>query len=113
MPYIDCKLTKQITGEQKDLLKSELGKAISIMHKPESYLMVGICDNYDLYFAGKKLENGVFVDVKVYGNVNPADSAKMTTEICAILKKIAGTDGSCVYVTYQGIKDWGWNGENF
>lgn len=55
MPFIDCKISKKITDEKKEVLKSELGKNISLMHKPESYLMVGIVDNYSLYFAGKRL----------------------------------------------------------
>ena len=55
MPFIDCKITKKLTDEQKEKIKSGLGAAISNMHKPESYLMVGICDGYDLFFAGKKI----------------------------------------------------------
>lgn len=113
MPYIDCKLTKKLTEEQKETLKSELGKAISAMHKPESYLMVGILDGYDLWFGGKKLDNGAFVDIKAFGAVNSSDCEKMTASVCNLLNKVAGTDGSAVYVTYQGVKDWGWNGGNF
>ena len=52
MPFIDCKISAKLTDEKKEILKTELGKSISIMHKPESYLMIGIVDNYDLYFAG-------------------------------------------------------------
>ena len=36
-------------------------KKMAILHKPESYLMVGIVDNYSLYFAGKMLENGASI----------------------------------------------------
>lgn len=71
MPFIDVKLSKKITDREKENLKAELGKSIKIMRKSESYLMVGICDNYDLYFAGNKLENGAFVSVSVFGSVDP------------------------------------------
>ncbi len=74
MPFIDVKLSKKITDTQKDELKRELGKAIPTLHKPESYLMVGVCDGYDLYFAGNKLDNGAFVSVSVFGKVAPADA---------------------------------------
>lgn len=113
MPYIDCKLTKKLTEAQKEDLKSQLGKAIGNLHKPESYLMVGIVDGYDLWFGGRKLDNGAFVDVKAFGAVNSADCEKMTAAVCGVLRDIAGIDGSAVYVTYQGIRDWGWNGGNF
>ena len=113
MPFIDVKLSKKITDEQKELLKSDLGKAISIMHKPESYLMVGICDGYDLYFAGNKLSNGAFVAVSAFGRVNPSDSQKMTASICDILAKRLSVAGHDVYVTYTDIDKWGWDGSNF
>lgn len=113
MPYIDCKITEKITETQKEEIKSELGRAVAIMRKPESYLMVGIADGYDLYFAGKKLEKGAFVAVNVFGKVAPKEAEKMTAEVCAILKNKLGIDGGSVYVTYQGYSDWGWNGGNF
>ena len=113
MPFIDVKLSKKISNEQKEQLKSDLGKSISIMHKPESYLMVGICDGYNLYFAGNKLENGAFVSVSAFGRVNPSDTDKMTASICEILSKRVAVKGQHVYVTYEGIENWGWNGSNF
>lgn len=113
MPFIDCKLTEKVTEKQKEEIKSELGRAVGIMRKPESYLMVGIADGYDLYFAGKKLEKGAFVAVNVFGKVSPAEAEKMTAEVCGILKDKLGIDGASVYVTYQGYSDWGWNGGNF
>ena len=51
-------MTKKLTDEQKESVKSALGKAVANMRKPESYLMVGISDGYDLWFGGKKLESG-------------------------------------------------------
>ena len=113
MPFIDVKLSKKITDGEKEQLKSDLGRSISLMHKPESYLMVGICDGYDLYFAGNKLENGAFVSVSAFGRVNPADTQRMTASICEILQKRLSVAGNDVYVTYSGIENWGWNGSNF
>ncbi len=113
MPFIDVKITSKLTEEQKTKLKCKLGESITVMHKPESYLMVGIADNYDLYFAGKKLENGAYVGVKLFGKPAAGDCEKMTKVICDLLKGEFGIPSSCVYVTYQGISDWGWNGGNF
>ncbi len=113
MPYIDCKISKKLTDEDKEILKAELGKSISLLHKPESYLMVGIADNYDLYFAGKKLENGAYVGVKLFGNPSAGDCERMTAAVCNTLKEKFNIPPASVYVTYQGISDWGWNGGNF
>lgn len=113
MPFIDVKVSKKLTEEEKEQIKSDLGRAISVMHKPESYLMVGICDGYDLYFAGNKLANGAFVSVSVFGGVNSSDTRKMTENICGILEKRISVAGRDVYVTYAGVENWGWNGSNF
>ena len=113
MPFINTKVTLPLSQEKKDVLKAGFGKAVSIMGKPESYLMLGFEDSCDLYFAGKKLEKGAFVSVQVYGAVDPDESSRMTAELCRILKDELGIPGDCVYVAYQGIENWGWNGRNF
>ena len=113
MPFIDLKLTQKLTEDKKTLIKTMLGGKISILRKPESYLMIGIDDGYDLYFAGKKLEKGAFVQVSVFGEPDSRDCAKMTEAVCRILKDILDIDGSAVYVAYGGTGNWGWNGTNF
>lgn len=112
MPFIDCKLSGKFTEEKKERVKAELGKAVTILHKSENYLMVGFDDGYDLYFAGKKLLNGAYVSVSLYGSV-PSSSEEMTKAISDILKRELGISPSDVYVTYRGVADWGWNGSNF
>lgn len=113
MPFINSKISVPVPQEKRDILKAELGKAVSILGKPESYLMLGFEDNYDLYFAGKKVEKGAFVTVQVFGSIEPSQSARMTERICAILQKELDIPPSAVYITYAGITNWGWNGSNF
>ena len=48
MPMINSKVTVSLPQEKRDILKAELGKAVAILGKPESYLMLGFEDNYDL-----------------------------------------------------------------
>ena len=113
MPFIDSKITSSVSDAKKELIKSELGKMISVLHKPESYLMVGINDNYDLWFGGKKLEKGAYVEVSLFGSADSASCEKFTGELCALFEKELDIPSSAVYVTYHPISDWGWNGTNF
>ena len=113
MPFIDSKVTVTLTEEKKEAIKAKLGKAVSALHKGESYLMVGFQDEYSLYFAGKKLEKGAYVEVSLYGSASPADYSRMTGEICRILSEELAIPANAVYVTYHGLSDWGWNGRNF
>lgn len=113
MPYIDLKISKKLDENQKEKIKSDLGGAISVLHKPESYLMVGIDDGYTLYFAGSKVSDGAYVSVSLFGSASSADYEKMTGEICKILSARAGLQPRNIYVTYRGVNDWGWSGSNF
>ncbi len=113
MPMIEAKVTPALPAEKRDILKAEFGKAISILGKPESYLMINLADNQDLYFGGKKLDKGAYVEVKVLGSVNPSASDKMTAKVCEILQTQLDIPGDAVYVSYFGTSNWGWNGSNF
>ena len=88
-------------------------RASSILHKSETYLMVGFEDEYDLYMSGNRLEKGAYVSVSLFGNASSDDYEKMTSAICDILQDELGIPADHVYVTYHGVNDWGWNGRNF
>ena len=113
MPMIEAKVTMELPEQKRDALKAEFGKAVGIIGKPESYLMVNIADNQDLYFGGKKLDKGAYVEVKILGNVDGGASVKMTKRVCEILQEQLEIPGDAVYVSYWGTPNWGWNGSNF
>ncbi len=113
MPFIDSKISIPVSKEKKDAIKSQLGQAVSVLGKTESYLMVGFDDDYDLYFAGEKVDKGAYVSVALYGNASPDAYSKMTGKICDIFKQELDLPGDRIYVTYRGVNDWGWNGRNF
>lgn len=113
MPFIDSKITVSLSPEKEENIKQKLGQAISTLGKTESFLMVGFEDNYSLYMGGKKMDKGAFVSVRVFGNVDSAQSEEMTAKICQIFSDELDIPGQNVYVTYQGIADWGWNSRNF
>lgn len=112
MPFIDSKITLPVSPEKREVIKSRLGQLAAILNKPESFLMVGMEDNYDLYMGGKKLEKGAYVAVSLFGSASSAAYEKMTGEICRLYEEELGIPAQSVYVTYQGVKDWGWNGRN-
>lgn len=113
MPFIDSKISVGVDKEKREAIKSQLGQAISVMSKPESFLMLGFEDNYDLYMGGRRLDKGAYVSVSLFGTPSPAACEKMTKTICEIYEKELQIPGDCIYVTYHGVKDWGWDGRNF
>ncbi len=113
MPFIDSKITLPVNPDTKEELKTELGKLITTLNKSETYLMVGIDDNYDLWLGGKKLEKGAYVSVSLYGNAPESAYDKLTGQICDLFASKLDIPGNSVYVTYHPVNDWGWNGSNF
>ena len=78
MPFIDSKITLQLSKEKEESIKQKLGQAVSILGKSEGFLMVGFDDEYTLYMGGKELEKGAFVTVKLFGNASSSAYEKMT-----------------------------------
>lgn len=113
MPFIDSKITLKLTEEKKNSIKTKFGQAISIINKPESFLMVGIDDNYDIFMAGQKVEKAAYISVSLFGNASSEAYERLTAEICKIMNDELEIPGDKVYVTYHGVNDWGWNGKNF
>lgn len=114
MPFIDSKVSVSISNEQEIELKSRLGKAISVIPgKSESWLMTGFEDNYHLYFKGDNSKPTAFVEVKVFGGENPSAFSKLTGEITTIFGDVLGIAPDRIYVKYEAVSNWGWNGNNF
>jgi len=114
MPFIDSKVSVKVTKEQEKELKTRLGQAISIIPgKSEGWLMVGIEDEYSLYFRGDDSEPMAFVEVRIFGGPNRDAFEKMTAELTKIYGEVLGIAPDHMYIKYSATTDWGWNGSNF
>ncbi len=51
--------------------------------------------------------------MRLFGGAPKKAYEKMTVAVSSILLEELGIPPENVYVTYQGIEDWGWNGFNF
>ena len=112
MPYINVKASKTFTPEEKIELKKACGKAIECFRgKTESWLMVDISSNEDMYFRGEK-GDCAFIEVKVFGNPSSAECEAFTAEITEVMKKHS-IPAERLYVRYEGGTLWGWNGSDF
>ena len=114
MPFIGSKITVKISSEKEEIIKKRLGEAIELIPgKSETFLMVGFEDEYSLYFAGEKLEKGAFVEVKVFGKSSKDAYSNLTAQICKIYEEELGIPQDKIYVKYEEVGNWGWNGKNF
>lgn len=114
MPYIDSKVSISISNQQEVELKKRLGEAIEIIPgKSENWLMIGFQDNYHLYFRGDNNEPTAYVEVKVLGKENPSAFNALTGEITKIFNEVLNISPDHIYIKYEAVSNWGWNGENF
>ena len=81
--------------------------------RTKAHKQMCIRDRYKLYFRGSKDQPMAMVEVSVYGSENPSAFSKLTGEICKIFEDVLGIAPDHVYVKYQAVANWGWNGVNF
>ena len=114
MPFINTKVSVKITPEQEISLKTQLGKAISVIRgKSESWLMLNFEDNCRMYFKGDNSKPLAFVEVKIYGSASDREYSQLTGKITDILGNVLGISPDCIYVKYEEVEYWGYNGYNF
>jgi phenylpyruvate tautomerase PptA (4-oxalocrotonate tautomerase family) len=114
MPCIQTKVSVKISKEKEQIIKSRLGKAIELIPgKSEEWLMLSFEDECHLYFKGNNPHGIAFVEVKLFGKASNEAYNKLTAAITDILNQELGINPSQIYVKYEEIAHWGWNGSNF
>ena len=73
--------------------------------------MLQFQDNASLYFKGSN-EPCAICQVKLFGSASEEDYANLTRALTDILQEELELDGDRVYITYEEIGTWGWNGGN-
>lgn len=53
-----------------------------------------------------------FIEVKVFGGVSDEVSEKLTKRISDIYETQLQIKKDCIYIKYEGVSQWGWNGNN-
>lgn len=113
MPYINTKVTTEITFEKEEILKAKLGKAITLIGKPESYLMLSFEENCRLWFAGTNDEEAAYVEVALLHSAPKSSYEKLTEEICNILSEDLSIPAQRIYVKFSETEYWGHAGYMF
>lgn len=113
MPFINSKISTRVPDETRKAIRVQLGKDIAVLGKDEKWLMTGFEDNYDLGMAGDSKTPAAFVSVSLFGSADSAACEQLTAKICALYSDMLGIPGNRIYVKYEFVREWGWNGRNF
>lgn len=114
MPYFDIATTQKLTNTSKKQLQQEMGRIIELIPgKSESWLMVQLHDEACLSFAGTADAPAAVVTLKTFGELVSEQYDMLTAEICQRVGTLLQTSSDRIYVIYEPITHWGWNGSNF
>jgi hypothetical protein len=114
MPYISTKTNTSIPKDKEIKIKNQMGKAIELLPgKSESWLMLSFEEECHLYFKGESDKDIAYVEVKLFGKSTKEAYDKLTYEIKNILHEELNIATDHIYVKYEEVSHWGYNGHNF
>lgn len=111
MPYISVTIGRKLEAPQREKLKSELGRLITIIPgKTEPDLIVHIQDLGAVYMGGAEVPS-VYIDLRVYTKTTGEAKKRFTQETCAFIAKEFGIPVERQYLTISEFENWGYDGE--
>lgn len=113
MPFINTKVTTEISSEKEAVLKARFGKAMALIGKPEAYLMLNFEDKQRMWFAGDNSKDTAFVDVSILHTAPRASYEKLTEELCNIISEELLISPDRIYVKFEETENWGHSGYMF
>ena len=114
MPFINSKVSVPLTEREKETMTGKLGQAISLIQgNSERWLMVDFEENYSLYFKGKNDTRLAYVEVEIFGGTTDEAYDKVTARLCQIYEEVLGIPQDKIYIKYEEVEHWGWNGAKF
>ena len=113
MPYISTNTNIKISSQQEFELKKAFAKAIELIPgKSEQWLMLKFNESQRMWFAGDNAPM-CMLEVENFGSSSQSSYDALTAELTSIVSNILDISPIRIYVKYEEIEQWGWNGSNF
>lgn len=112
MPLITAKTSTEISKEKEAILKEKFGKAIELINKSESWLMIDFQESCHLWFKGEDTPSAM-IEVDLFGKASDSGYDALTKAITDIVNSELGISSDRIYVKYNEISHWGYSGFNF
>ena len=107
MPYIAINTSLQLSDAQKEKLKTELGRLITIIPtKTEAGLLIDFSGGRTMYKAGENV-SGAFIELRLF-HKSEFDPKKQFTEACfEMLSRELGLKKENMYLNILEFENWG------
>ena len=114
MPLIKIQLSAPVAAEKKKELIADCSRILAeVTGKPERYVMA-VLEAGDFLVAGAP-GPAAFLDVRGIGGLTKPVNARLSRQLCDLLKKDLGIAPERIYLNFTDVPatNWGWNGETF
>ena len=112
MPFISTKTNVKIEKSAEASLARGFGEAITLIGKSESWLMLEFEGDKKMYFKGSDSPCAI-AEVSLFGKAGSGAYEKLTAELTRLICSELDVPADRVYVRYDEVGTWGWNGGNF
>ncbi len=113
MPFIRTTTNVPVTKKTADQIKTACGEVITLIRgKTENHLMVEVRGDSTLYFAGSDAPCA-FAEIQLLGKASDSEYNNVTDALTKALSVLLAIPADRIYVRYEEVAHWGWNGSNF
>lgn len=111
MPYAGIHCSGRLSGEERDRIKTELGRAVSLIpNKREELLLIEFVEGSTMYMGGKQELPAAYVDVRCYQSAPYEADKAFTQQIFQTLIEVLKLEPGQIYVTITEYEHWGSKG---
>jgi hypothetical protein len=111
MPYLSVSIGQKLDAAQKEKLKTEFGRLITIIPgKTEPDLILNIQDTDAMYIGGQNIPCA-YIDLRIYIKTTAEAKKRFTAETFALITREFGIPPERQYLTIGEYESWGYDGE--
>jgi len=107
MPYIAVNTSEKLSDAQKEKIKAELGRLITIIPtKTEAGTLVDFSDSRTMYKAGENI-SGAFIELRLWHKSDFESKKQFTEKTFELLSRELGLKTENMYLNIVELDDWG------
>jgi len=107
MPYIAVNTSEKLSDAQKEKIKTEFGRLITIIPtKTEATTLVDFSDSRTMYMAGENI-SGAFIELRLWHTYDFECKKQFTEAVFEMLSRELGLKKENMYLNIVELDDWG------
>jgi len=110
MPYIAVNTSEKLSDAQRENIKTEFGRLITIIPtKTEATTLVDFSESRTMYMAGANI-SGAFIELRLWHKYDFECKKQFSEETFEMLSRELGLKKENMYINIVELDDWGSGG---